>query len=82
MGGPIRNPKKPIEETEASAILTLLGSVVLPTVPYMVGITEETPKPTNINPIELTTKCGYTVATIKPSVTTNPLNTNCFLAPQ
>ena len=58
MGGPIKNPKNPIEETEASAILTLLGSVVLPTVPYMVGITEETPKPTNINPIELTIKCG------------------------
>ena len=50
MGGPIRNPKKPIEETEANAILAWPGAADLPTLPYMVGITEETPNPTNINP--------------------------------
>ena len=33
MGGPIKKPKNPTEETEANAILTWLGSVVLPMVP-------------------------------------------------
>ena len=33
MGGPIKKPKNPTEETDANAILTWLGSVVLPMVP-------------------------------------------------
>lgn len=53
IGGPIKNPKKPIEDTEASAILAWPGSADLPTLPYIVGITEDTPNPTNMNPIVL-----------------------------
>ena len=53
IGGPIKNPKNPMEDTEASAILACPGSADLPTLPYIVGITEDTPNPTNINPIVL-----------------------------
>jgi hypothetical protein len=33
MGGPIKKPKNPIEETEASAILACPGAALLPTNP-------------------------------------------------
>jgi len=33
MGGPIKKPKNPIEETEASAILACPGAALLPIVP-------------------------------------------------
>ena len=53
IGGPIKNPKKPMEDTDANAILAWPGSADLPILPYIVGITEDTPNPTNINPIVL-----------------------------
>ena len=33
IGGPIKNPKKPMEDTDASAILACPGSADLPTLP-------------------------------------------------
>ena len=33
IGGPIKNPKKPIEETDANAILACPGSADFPTLP-------------------------------------------------
>ena len=58
IGGPIKNPKNPILETEAKSILALPVAALRPTVPYIVGITDDTPNPTNINPILLTIICG------------------------
>ena len=49
-GGPNKNPRKPIVETAASATP---GDMVfdLPAAPYTKGTTEETPIPTNKNPM-------------------------------
>ncbi len=49
IGGPIKNPRKPMVETEASAVLA--GMVVdFPANPYTIGTTDDTPKPTRKNP--------------------------------
>ncbi len=49
-GGPIKNPRKLIVETAASANA---GDIVVdfPASPYNTGTTQETPKPTSKNPL-------------------------------
>ena len=49
MGGPIRNPIKPILETVANATEGA-NFFEFPAALYTTGITEETPKPTSIKP--------------------------------
>ncbi len=48
-GGPMKNPRKPIDDTDAMA--TPGGTVVdLPARLYTMGTTDDTPKPTSIKP--------------------------------
>src|SRR5665647_63975 len=49
MGGPIKNPRKPMVDTAAKAVLAE-RVVERPANPYTMGTTEETPKPTRKKP--------------------------------
>jgi len=73
IGGPNKNPKKPIEETEAIATP---GNIVFdfPARLYIMGTTDETPNPTNKNPIVAVMICGKITASIIPVRIIIPLN--------
>ena len=78
-GGPNRNPRNPIEETAVNA-RPGESDVDLPAVLYTKGTTEDTPNPTNKNPIVAEMSVGKITETNSPSVMMIPLicNTFCF----
>src|SRR3954469_10071259 len=72
VGGPNKKPKKPMVET--AAIATPADIVLLfPATPYISGTIEETPKPTNRNPIVAGTSIGKRIAIARPVVMSRPL---------
>ena len=79
-GGPNKNPIKPIVEMDASAIP---GDMVfdLPAALYTSGTTEETPRPTNINPMAAEMMNGKITAINKPLVIKIPLAISTNLIP-
>lgn len=72
VGGPNKNPKNPIVDTAAIATP---GDMVLllPAIPYISGTIDETPKPTNKNPMVAGIKKGKKMAIAKPVVMSKPL---------
>ena len=72
MGGPTKNPRNPILDTAAKAIPG--DSLVdLPAWLYSNGTTDETPNPTNRNPIVAMIKLGNKTAIKRPIAITMPL---------
>ena len=73
IGGPIRKPKKPIDDTAARATP---GDIVLdfPASPYTKGTTDDTPIPTNKKPMVAVIIFGNSTAVNKPAAITIPLD--------
>lgn len=71
-GGPTRKPRKPIVETAASATP---GDMVfdLPAALYTSGTTDETPNPTNKNPMIAVHNVGSATASNRPDAVSKPL---------
>jgi len=79
-GGPRRNPKKPIVETAVNATPADIF-FDFPAELYTKGTTEETPMPTNKNPIVAGTIKGKATAVNKPAAITIPLDCKIFCLP-
>src|SRR5664279_757836 len=79
-GGPNKNPRYPIVDTAAIATP---GDITfdLPAALYIIGTTEETPAPTNRNPMIAVMNCGNSTASNNPEAINNPLTCNILLMP-
>ena len=72
MGGPMRSPINPNEETAVNAVP---GDSVFdfPAALYTMGTTDETPKPMKKKPMSAVVNCGINTATSNPVVVRMPL---------
>ena len=79
-GGPNKNPRKPIVETVAKAN-PAESFVVFPAALKTIGITEQTPKPTNKKPAIAVGKYGKKTAINNPMAIKTPLACNVNFNP-
>ncbi len=79
-GGPIKNPKNPMVETVASAVL---ADMVFerPAIPYTIGTTDDTPNPTRKKPVVAVARYGKATAVISPVVINTPLSCSIGFTP-
>ena len=79
-GGPIKNPKKPMLDTAASATPGDI-SLDFPAVLYTSGTTEDTPSPTRKNPVMAGARYGNTNEMPSPVTISSPLSWMVLLNP-